>query len=1583
MFGRLIGIVTLSALVVVAMAGPQTYAQRVQKIRAGVVILDSAKSGTNQPQSAAPYALYNLDANTSVKPAGWSFYNPYAPSRVTQTIYNRWSNIDPNSATLGTPINKRNAPYWEVFLSQVNDNVLANYDLLLVNPAVFASLNPAEQNRLRRFVDNGGVLWVDPAGLLPGTAGVDQFNNFPIPFVPVSGSGGVQQTDFTNALINGVISLTPGDVSILNAASPTAYVLQGPNFGSDGASSVVGIAGGSAFDFARLQKVAQIGGQPTISIGRIGEGVVVVTSRGVSLKLNRSQETQNYQTNRGYTAYDPILEQDGLTAAKLAVNMIGLVRDSRQQGSSSRKASSSAIDINPPLLQRSSITDPNYGSNLTTTSLSNSSPALYKGLLVTTVNGYLKVYDANPISDLDGDGNSDDGIQDYSLGQPYDEIWQSSQMPGPLSAPVCSEVPGSAPGQIQDEILVVDGTGKLHIFNLTPKNNDGTLSGQAFEAPPVSPPNGSPVLNTSLTGVPMAPTVHEGVAYIVDTVQPTGSNSGRIWAVDLQTGTLISSTGPFVLGGTGASVSFPEFSYGATVGYIPILDNSGGLDKVLYAPFAANLNQGVNAAGFLSVWIGAKGEVPSQISPTPGTTETGTDLSVTTRASSHGGLPIYVGSGTRGVKLTIIDANGNPWSDVQMAQYFTGTYTQTSGVITFPFAGTHNSLPSGTSVRVDYTIDWGDTTPGDLSSVERGRVILPDNAQGPTRVINGAVALSPQGTIYVVNSNETNAGPLSFGAAGGGLYGFREQGVGVFNCVARHELFGQHTEVLNQATDVTVPAVLSDYDTNLQSFAPNILGNPSLSQFTIRGGPSIRNGQVFVTALAKKATPNGAPITYIPATILMAFNAEPQTPSFVVGQISDGSEIIQPDFARSSSSLAPENQSVLGTGSYTYDSNSGIISFPNLMNVQRGQVQNCLSLTQPVIIRQPGVADKLVYPDQIGGSVWNQLQWFHVIDGAYPSGATPVVTGNSVLISMDSSLPTFLNGTYAGGQPQTNGVLYSVNAQIPTSQLHPLTAQPWLNQLWSIDSFTPFTADPNILWPQLTSSTSFSDYVIKLNQTVLSSQGQFVYGQIAGENALAAWGDTGLYTFAKSNFLICDEGRIAEIDPSGNPVWSTDSTASAGQSSINSAANVKSFVRPSKAYKLNESTILFADPGANRVASVNKNGIENRSISSFQLDPVIVPSGYGTNETLKLSGPRDVLYYTTYTQMSAVSGLVSVGDNENANSYEYWQHYLIADTGNKRLVEVIDRYYYDQTTGLIGQAVTVGGTPQVGILLWHSPASATGAKYAYTSVTRIKFPDTNGGHYVYVSGIGGTLPTRVGNGLDVPSAGSLVNAQDGSGGIVIYDPANPAGVVTFSEINVPDVSATSFWDPATGKFDNIIDQTTTDGQLTYAKRKGGIHRLSNLNSVSAKIITQGTNPLLAIMVSDGTGVYEVLYDYTGGATQTLSVDWMMPNEVYRNLLQGVNNGLNYPLGTNANDLRALYARRLDSGEVLIVNGYYGKTLGGAPFTGEVMQVNGTVNTASFALPNLGFSSQSITLDLRTAGSTAFRGLLLPVFADRR
>jgi hypothetical protein len=92
----------------------------------------------------------------------------------------------------------------------------------------------------------------------------------------------------------------------------------------------------------------------------------------------------------------------------------------------------------------------------------------------------------------------------------------------------------------------------------------------------------------------------------------------------------------------------------------------------------------------------------------------------------------------------------------------------------------------------------------------------------------------------------------------------------------------------------------------------------------------------------------------------------------------------------------------------------------------------------------------------------------------------------------------------------------------------------------------------------------------------------------------------------------------------------------------------------------------------------------------------------------------------------------------------------------------------------------------------------------------------------------------------------------------------------------------------------------------------------------------------------------------------------------------------------------MFARRLDSGEVILVNGYLGRTRGDtaasiAPesFTGEVLVLDGDFDAANdntlpgFSLlkQNFGFSSISIKLELSKLRGV--RDITAPVFADLR
>ncbi len=1614
MLARVLRICGLGALAIAPLAFGQSQAKRSQGIRAGVVIIDSASTGGGQPLSAGPHAWFNLSSDRWVKPASWNIYNPNAPSTLANVAplpdgrlrgWQRWNAISTDTPAANTPLTKRHAAYWEVFLSDSSDAALSQYDVLLLNPKSHASLNPLEREKLRRFVDRGGLLWIDPAGVQgPGASGIDTANNFPYAFWTRNQPSNASRSDLTQPLLTSPNPLSVAEIDLINVSYDTNFTMRAVAVGL-----MSRYVGGLEAEYAKYQPVSTINDQPAIAIAHIGDGAIVVTSRGASLKLNKPYNA-SLTSNTRFNAADPVFDRDTFASAKLAVNMISLLTEFRQGGGGSRKTGSSAIDIGAPLMRRSA------GPGVVT-----SAPAIFKGMVVAVLNDRVVVYDADPYRDLDGDGDPDDGMPDLSLGGVEDIIWQSDVIGGGLLTPACVDIPNSIirpqPGRtVRDQAVVTDRLGNVHIFDLGWKVNGVFLKNTSANVTSRSPDVtiNRPTADSLVRANPA--TIHEGIAYLSNTVSLGGTERGQLWTVDLAAGAIMSSEKAWFIGGTGSPAQLPDFANSATVGYIPIQDNSGGLDRVAYVPFNAS-SAGVPSAGIISLWLGAKGEKPSDYEPKAG--GAGTALVVTTRASQQGGLPIYLPSfpSPMGVKLSLIKANGDVLGLNRMSQLFDQNAIPTDlggGVLSFKFAAGQTRLPNDVAgIRLDYWIDLGDNT-GTLAMVERGRINLPDKTSGAIastrRRIQGPVALSPSGTIYVVSQqpfvgNITADGPNDYRDRGG-VYGFREEGRGLLKLVMRWEMYRAHTIQRNGADRVAYASTFFDTDPfRLMVFeATGIRFSGELKESRLIGGPVIRNGQVFVTARVSQSIG----FINIPSTIVMAFKAESEVAQVRVGDLPEGSQILQMDVARSNNPNVPEVPSIFAGANYSYDQRTGIVRFENLATIQKGVIQNSLSLSQPIIVRRPGRPDELIEPEAPivtlqgtagRGARWTPLLWYSVFQGFDVANSGPpnesvanngpFASGDTLYISGRSYTASALSGT--GFTPQ--GALYAIRTDVsPTDpylvSLDPIAEaanrpgmlkvrppiapeRPWLNQFSQMrisganGPNSLFDANPGYLWPQLRGVQSIDDYVVRLNQATLSGNGASstsARGVVGGDGALVAWGDRGIYTFSRTDFMVADEGRIAQFDPSGNMLWSTSASGTAGATGTNSVGTVKPVVKPTRAYRVEGGNILMVDTGANRVAVVDQSGVEARSISNFILDPNVVPAGFELNQTLALKGPRDVVRYTSYEQ-PGLTKAVTRGDGLGNAAWEFWVHYLIADSGNNRLIEVIDRYRWDINRATVGGPVLVNQQPQIGVLLWHSPSIVSGKQFSYNSISRTWM----NGRYVYVAGTGGGLPTKVDTGLD-PAGGATGTreARDGSGAVVIFDPSNPAGSVVFNRITIPAFAANVFYNEGTSSFNS-------PALAAYTRPLG------NVASVTTRLVPNGASAIMAIMITDSSGVYEALYDGSANPSETLDLRWMMPNEAYR-VLRGLN-GDNTPKASNA-PLRATFARRLDNGDVLIVNGYYGPTRGGTVIGGEVIQLDAPPNVfGTVTAPNMGFGPRSVMFELPPISGA--RGLVIPVFADRR
>jgi hypothetical protein len=1568
----------VGALFATAHAVPQQYATGFQNIRAGVVILDSATATVGG--SAAPYALYNLDSATSVKPAGWNIINPHAQGIVTNGIVAKWG----SGAVYGAPITKQNAEYWSVYLDSASDTQLSDYDVLLLNPSGVMSLDSNERQKLMKFVDQGGILWIDTAGV----TNLDLYNGTPESFGLVSGSpsSSVGSNAF-EPLLNIPFQLSSAD---LNAVSGTGIL---SNF-----SGIIAAATNSAdfpdsSSFSRYLGITFFGSTPMIADNREGDGAIVVTTMGPSQILGGSS------SNNTFTANSPALGAAGLSAAKLAVNIISLAGDYSQFGGGARKTGYNGIDVTAPVLSR--------WSDETSGQLS-APPVLYKGVSVTTTNssnGYqIKVYDSTPSVDLDGDGDPDDGIynsagalmnslRDYSIGAPYDLIWSSSPLTGPVSSPVCAQVPDGYKGYT-DVVMVVDGKGALNIYPLFPRDSSGHLAGAPGNGTTFTPlaTIQTPAVGYTNNGsAPNAPTVSGDLAFMASAAEATSSGpSGAMWVVDLSQDAILTTSAPWELGNVPADSlnleGLEAYTSSPTVGEIVAQDGSVGYDRVIYAPGIAGSNSG---PGFDSLWLGAKGDSPNSY------TVSGNTLTIETRASgSIGGTPLWITNQTGSPALNALNPRvtflGQNGLALSTSAYINSSPTEAvPGELIYTVSNPGDftgAVPVVAGIRVDYSIDWGKNVSegGGKSNVVRGEVKFPVRTEAasaidPQRVL-GPIALTAAGSVVMAVGDPLLSDP------DGSLWWFKEDlGRGQFRTTGRYSLYSAYTLPATPAS-IHESAVFEDVDP-IQALVPTLSG--AMTNWHWVGAPVVAGDQVIATATASKG--------FIPVTIAMAFESDPQTPRFPAANFPATFSLSQPDFDRSSTgsltaTTGPDVSSDLGSaaaGAVNTDTATGLVTLASLTPIVGSAgltITDCLNMSEPLIISSGQTSTE--YQPELNGGQWSPLNWYCVYNGTFGQGR-PLVTGNTLFQAGNSAVPYLLTNPNPTFPPQTNAVIGAMDVQI--SQGDPFeqfaTDRSWQPQVVSILTTPTFRTDPHIKMPSTFGLSSFNDYKTRLIQQTLgvSTQG---YGVVGGGNSLVAWGNSGVYGLSRADFSICDQGRFIRVDSAGNPLFVSNLSLNSGPGGGSPVGNVHSLVRPTRAYPLSNSQTLVVDSGANRVIKMDSSGAELRAVDHFIVDPNFKPSGYTANEPRTFSAPNDAITYSNYVYSSASSVF------QGQASEEYWVHYLVADTGHHRLVELIDRYVVNNgqigplvteseadpsvTPSSVGAAVPFTDVPQAGVLLWQSPANVSGSNFSYNSVARqYLFQANGGGRYVYVAGIGNAQPTSAVSGQDTANNLSLGQSSAGNGGVVVFDPASVKGVQVYNSFDSPDLTGTPFWSgtPTSGTFQ---DNSNLKAQVGVP--------FSGLTSVSARSVLNGNtgDGALSIMVAQASGVYE----FTVDPTQTNTTGdiggpgWFINGAAYTQMRGGGS-------ATNPLQFNPAYAKRLDSGEVLLVNSYAGLNAGNGTFTGEVVMLNGIIDSSGasngefeIGKTNLGFTTQSIHFNL-PQGATGVRPILAPIFADRR
>jgi hypothetical protein len=510
---------------------------------------------------------------------------------------------------------------------------------------------------------------------------------------------------------------------------------------------------------------------------------------------------------------------------------------------------------------------------------------------------------------------------------------------------------------------------------------------------------------------------------------------------------------------------------------------------------------------------------------------------------------------------------------------------------------------------------------------------------------------------------------------------------------------------------------------------------------------------------------------------------------------------------------------------------------------------------------------------------------------------------------------------------------------------------------------------------------------------------------VAGTDSIVANTFQGTFAFENSTTLVADSGRIIEVGGDGAPLWAMDATVDyqvvGGNLPVDDPVNPvpgngrqiierRTLNHPAVARKLTTGDYLIADTGNNRLVRTDRS-----ARLSWEVNQVFDPFAILKNgDPLTLNNPTDVQYYEHPTY------------NAQGQKVRTEDHYLIADAGNFRILEVVD--YRDRSGAIRTDVPGVTGKAEH-VVVW-STRTAQGRRLRFKSAQRV---------YTTVGGVSG-IPTIVATVDNASASGESASVgADFTGGSLVrldYRPINtffalsnaatgaflpPVGTGEWAPTGTPTSSGfpwlTGSIEPpyngaVTEVLDSVIFQAGTllpDGSTQATNYKYRITRPTYFQQ-----LTVGGR--LIFLVCDVNGVYQI---EQSGADRI--VTWFFNQKDYdrinaQRILSKVAGGIFDPTALPA--FQAVSAQRMPNGNVLIANAASGPSslFEDGQFRGEVLEVSGGTRVGPTpTLPTFGdFSAPAWAISAPTVGprrvrirqrmgnASATQPLEQPLFADR-
>ncbi len=1469
---RIVLVLALSLSGLSAWADGRNYEPRVAPINAGVIAFDE-----NDTLVRDVYTFYALDQRTDLKPAGLVFQNPLAP----------------------TGAGRNEARYWLVNLKKVTDTQLSRYRILLLSRTNLGGMTIEMREKLRRFIDSGGVLWVDmPAS---GSSGSLFFPNLSF----ASGGGAINFVNLNHPLLRGYYTLTPADVARLGA--------RGRGFGGGTVSVVEPV----------LQPVAGVNAsQIVITAGQYGAGRIVVSAAGVAAAINAPMTRSDGSPPARIRPGSVRLEAVPALELKFAYNLLRWAGNSTNDALNMRRANAIPERYGAPL----SVAWKTEGVSLSR----QDGAVVYGGLVVVSVGGRLICYDSVPHRDLDGDRRTDDGVLDLAQGKPYDLVWEvevSLSQGGRLSPPVIVET--------QKGIQVVVSTGaEVAGYWLLPRDpNTGIILRDGRRVWQISAPISVRALNLPNHPVP-APLVIENMLIVPTTLMISSRPTAGFYAIDLGDGTnpqYIITDQSNVLNPQWyqpRGITTGEWLLPPVAGYVPNRVQGGGSDLVIYFGTRRDIGgAGAHMDGVQAFWLGAKGE--------PLTPPTQGSFGFRTRIAGQARIYEADPNSPLRPRVYAVDTQTGVVSDITNRCSF-NLPSQGQVIIDRADPGRYNYY-------IDYYIDWATT-----NNMMRSFLHLPTASSGMRQPPNELVGftLGSNGVLYITTGTQDDAPAV----ANGNLIAVQEQWSsasarsGGSIILWRWQSHGGYSQrIPGQSEPVLVsPATLwSEPNTALTNFLAHILdfshgypGGLSLGMnFRFVEAPIYANGVVYALG---QGIVTIAGIIRLPYTVVLAFDAEPEQLIIDLGApitLSSSITFSQRDYARSgpdptqnmqvSMTYSPQNPDPL----IKVDYNTGQIRLSGLRQSQGGgtlELLSALSISQPVLV-SIGTFSAMIDPDRdpadpskkLYTGNWDNLLWYAVLLGVESRGSL-VAAGDILYLPAIVRLPS---------SPTVSGILGLA--------ADPRRYQPDIGARHAQAGTIPF---PNlgygsvIRWPfidDLVNNANLSrnpfnflrEFFTRFSQS-LPFQGE-ISPLVMGDGILLVSAGGGLHAYKRQTTIIADEGRLVEVDTASQVVWSTENT----QLEFATGSFVPAFAKypltpNARVYRYGENQFIIVEPERNRVAILDRAGEEVRTITGFLPDLIpirgegrvigivnlrapdaeqrgLLGSNYVSGMPTMLRNPTDVTVWTEFVPKER--NPFDLNRARPNTGWEYWIHYTIADTGNNRVVDIVDRFVVDPDTFVIGEPVwdTQLNLPMTGVLYWMTPTVKEGQGYRYVGAQRFEYWD-------------GSQP-RIG-------FATLVQNISARGQDPATEPATPDAGMIILQI-------------AENRDGRAVDRTLYIRKMRLPDGTE-LPILAPVAIDTSKRSLRGNATGLFLLVTTSTGIYELQVPLSGTIDDTLPVSWMFTNEAYSlgvrrflggNRLQTVDGNPNSPPAQPIL-FKPRQARYLFIDNLLIVNGYSGGTI---------------------------------------------------------